>query len=382
MGLKVFSLPRKLTEETDMNQDPILNIYCRNLADLVNERSFEPPHLNPLSISPWLAMSLLQKAIRRGDIDYTLGSAATLLETAPDRLWRRLCVTAFEDIGVGDIETISLVMAGLTGKAWRARNGGDWRIASYLVQRMAGSVKCRATDDLTFIAERHPDFELDRLRLTFEPIPKLLDMVVSNAPLPRRALSLWYAIGTHRCRSDILRTRKGDPHGVLDALCERGFPESLIEISRSGLAKCGEIIVPFVPLLWRELQRSTSTIEKTSLPRPEMIGGIPAYAYNMHTREGKQAFGLFLKSDSETVRWLASIVPPAKRSFLLGHMIFRIESASVDRRLRWGTGDRLWQMSDVEAHGYKRQEMAEGLRLLHKDLPLLNEARRHIAGVV
>ena len=363
-----------------MNKDPILDIHCRHLADLVSETNYEPPRSNPLDISPWLAMSLMQKAIRRGDIPYALRSAATLLENSPDRLWRRLCVTAFEDIGVADTETVSLVMAGLSGKYWRGCNGGDWRIASYLVRRMAKSVKCRSADDLAYIAERHPDFEADRLRLTFEPIPKLLDIVISTAPLPERALALWYAIGTHRCRSDILRTRKGDPHGVLDALCELGFPESLIEVSRSGLAKSGEILVPFVPLLWRELQTSARTVEEISLPRPKLVGGIPAYAYDMHTREGKLAIGLFLKRRSETDRWLKELSPPAKRSALLGHMIFRIESACLDRRLRWEAGDKLWCMSDVELQGYRHEDMTEGLRLLQNDLPLLNEARRQIAG--
>ena len=95
-----------------MNKDPILDIHCRHLADLVSEDNFEPPRLHPHDISPWLAMSLMQKAIRRGDIPYALRSAATLLESSPERLWRRLCVTAFEDIGVADTETVSLVMAG------------------------------------------------------------------------------------------------------------------------------------------------------------------------------------------------------------------------------------------------------------------------------
>lgn len=362
-----------------MNKDPILNIYRRNLAELVSQNNFEPPHLNPLDISPWLAMSLLQKAIRRGHTDFALRAAATLLECSYDRLWRRLCVTAFEDIGVADAETLSLVVAGLTGKTWRAQNGGDWPIASYLIMRMASTVKCRAADDLAYICEKHPKFEQDRLQLTFETIPKLLDIVTSVAPLPRRALALWYAIGTHRCRSDILRTRKGDPHGVLDALCQLGFTDTLVEVSRSGLAKCGEILVPFVPLLWQELQKSTSTIEAITMPPSEMIGGIPEYVYDMHTREGRQATSLFLKSNTETRLWLENSVPPAKRLDLLRNMIFRVESACVDQRLRWETGDRLWHMSDVEIGGCKPATIEQGLRILNTDMPRLNEARRQIS---
>ena len=49
-----------------------------------------PPPLTPLPISPWMAMSLMQKAVRRGETVRALGAAATLLIDAPDKLWRRL----------------------------------------------------------------------------------------------------------------------------------------------------------------------------------------------------------------------------------------------------------------------------------------------------
>ena len=49
-------------------------------------------------------MSLMQKAIRRGREEIALRAAATLLRDSPDRLWRRCGVTAFEDIGVADLD--------------------------------------------------------------------------------------------------------------------------------------------------------------------------------------------------------------------------------------------------------------------------------------
>ena len=44
------------------------------------------------------------------------------------------------------------------------------------------------------------------------------------------------------------------------------------------------------------------------------------------------------------------------------------------------TGDRLRRMSDLEARGLDPQDMAEGYGLLRSDLPVLNEARRRVAG--
>ncbi|VDC27461.1 hypothetical protein [Pseudogemmobacter humi] len=52
-----------------------------------------PPRPTPISITIWQAMSLLQKAVRRGRLELALQAASTLLEIAPDRFWRRAGIT-------------------------------------------------------------------------------------------------------------------------------------------------------------------------------------------------------------------------------------------------------------------------------------------------
>ena len=71
----------------------------------IHDRGSDLPRFEPLDISPYVAMSLLQKAIRRDRVDLALGSSARLLDISPERLWRRLAVTAFEDLGVADLDT-------------------------------------------------------------------------------------------------------------------------------------------------------------------------------------------------------------------------------------------------------------------------------------
>ncbi|MFP6870850.1 MAG: hypothetical protein VCE91_16225 [Nitrospinota bacterium] len=73
-----------------MNGFSILEYYRTNLADALRERGDEVPEFALLRISPWVAMSLMQKGIRRGRTDLALGAAATLLEVSPQRLWRKL----------------------------------------------------------------------------------------------------------------------------------------------------------------------------------------------------------------------------------------------------------------------------------------------------
>jgi hypothetical protein len=77
----------------DMNGTTIVNDARELLATEIF--TYREPKPEPLKISPWLAMSFLQKAIRRGESEWAQRAAATLLLIAPDRLWRRCGAAAF-----------------------------------------------------------------------------------------------------------------------------------------------------------------------------------------------------------------------------------------------------------------------------------------------
>jgi hypothetical protein len=139
-----------------MSNPNILDVARQKLCDAIS--SYQVPLCDSLPISPWIAMSLMQKAIRRGDEPLTLRAAVTLLHISPERLWRRCGCIAFEDIGVSDIETVSLVTAALAGKRFRASVGGEWAVTSFIVSRMARARKCRGADDLLLAAELHPAY--------------------------------------------------------------------------------------------------------------------------------------------------------------------------------------------------------------------------------
>ena len=114
-----------------MNGPEILRLIRLDLQRTVTVRG-RPPNPRPLDVSPWLAMSVLQKAIRRGRGDLALGAAATLLRDAPDKLWRRVGCIAFEDIGVASLEVVGLATAALAGKQARAALGANGRLRAAL----------------------------------------------------------------------------------------------------------------------------------------------------------------------------------------------------------------------------------------------------------
>jgi hypothetical protein len=134
--------------------EPDLTGTAKNqLRDAVAE--FQPPPCDALTISPWVAMSLMQKAIRRGRKDLALRAAATLLQGSPERHWRRLGCIAFEDIGIGSLDAVASITAALAGKRFRDDLRGEWPTASLLVTKMADASKCRASDDLLLTSRMH-----------------------------------------------------------------------------------------------------------------------------------------------------------------------------------------------------------------------------------
>ena len=79
-----------------------------SLSELIS-RYATPPQPAVFECSTGLAKSVLQKAVRRGETQIALTAATTLLEMAPDQLWRRMVGIAMEDVGHGSWQTVEMV---------------------------------------------------------------------------------------------------------------------------------------------------------------------------------------------------------------------------------------------------------------------------------
>ena len=116
-----------------MNGPEILHLIRHDLQRAI-ARQGTPPTPQPLDTSPWVAMSAMQKAIRRGREDLALSAAASLHRAAPDKLWRRIGFIAYEDGGVASLTAVGLATAALAGKQSRAAFGGEWAVAGLVRQ--------------------------------------------------------------------------------------------------------------------------------------------------------------------------------------------------------------------------------------------------------
>jgi hypothetical protein len=327
-----------------------------------------------MDASPWVAMSAMQKATRRGREDLALSAAATLLRDAPDKLWRRIGCIAYEDVGLASLNAVGLATVSLGGKQARAALGGEWSVASYVVTELSRAPKCRAADDLLMACELHPDYAEARAELPSLTTRDLITVATGQGSIQERALALRYALGTDRDRSTLV-SRRGEPRLVFDHLCEAGWPHSVVEVVREGFRRTGIMLCPLVALLSCE-QRQATHVEGDELPPEKMIGDVPSWAVDLYSREGRAALARFLQTDAPAARWTRRSVRPARRVPFLGHIVFRVEGGLVVNRMRWALGDELRRQADVECSGPECPDATEIFDLMQADLPLLNEVRQ------
>jgi hypothetical protein len=361
-----------------VNNLEIVSHFRHQLAQHIAERESVPP-IDPISASPWVAMSLLQKAIRRGREDLAQRAAATLFMDDPAKLWRRVGGIAFEDIGLANLDTVALVTAALAGKRVRAALGGEWATASFAISQMARARKCRAADDLLMACEAHPAYAHARQELAQLRTRTLLEIAIGTAPIIQRALALWFAIGTDRRPSKHLPSRRGEPQAAFDYLCDAGFPHSVAEIAREGFRKTGEVLAPLVALLSRET-RSEMTTASDEFPPEIFIGEIPAFCLDYYSRDGRAAFAKFIQTNAEAARWIRAHVAPARRVEFLGGIVFRCEGGALKDRMRWPLGDELQRQYEIECAGPECNDASEIIALVRGDIELLNAVRAELFG--
>jgi len=166
----------------------------------------------PIAADPWIVSSLLQKSIRRGEAEIARRAALTFFKLKGGAIWRRLMVIAFEDIGVGSIDALTITAAAAGDSAWRKRNGGDLRIAVQLARMLAEAPKDRSADYLCD-ANDHPmlaEFWLAMEKASLESrLSRVRDQALS---LLQRAVAAVSALGRlKRSGSSVISSTPGYP---------------------------------------------------------------------------------------------------------------------------------------------------------------------------
>jgi hypothetical protein len=164
---------------------------------LTNGLDREPPVVELLIADRWIVKSLLQKSIRRGEVEVAQRAALTFLAQKGSAIWRRFIVIAFEDVGAGSADVVAMTVAASTDSSWRKKAGGDAAVAAHLTRLLAEAPKSRSAEHLITSADQHPSFEQERRAVSSSSIADNLAALADKSnSLTHRALAGWCVSGS------------------------------------------------------------------------------------------------------------------------------------------------------------------------------------------
>ncbi len=287
----------------------------------------------------WLLASCLQKSIRRGQVPRAINCNSDLAIFAPGYVRKRLGIIALEDIGLGNPSSVADYIL-------------DPDIPTGL-PALCGGLKSRDACDLFWIMQTDPQLEKLRFDLGWLGIASQQEIAgCTTRPLWERLAAL-HAM----------------PHAdAVDTLAGMGLPSEQVEVLRKAKRMGLADLELAYGLLLVEAQGVLPTVKETALPPAPLINGIPAYAYDMYTRTGKEAIR----------RWRGSIPQFAVIRLNQVHaLLYFVETELLDRMARYPFSSVIEQK--VLVLHFPQGNAAELIALAREKLPSLHQIRLEVA---
>ena len=333
-----------------------------------------------IGLDRWIALSSLQKSIRRGALEPATVAAEYLWSEA-SRLLDRLLVIGLEDIGVGDPEILREVIELTTDRAWRRKLPDKGRaVVLGLVERMCTATKSRFADEVLAIAQLEPALGSVRTGLATASAEQLATYSVTSEDIGVRALALWFLAGTARYPMDGVERRQGTLSALWEVSSGLGVPADWLRLLGSAARKMPWPLPILLPLAFASKANGTlSQLSEDSLF--ETWCGMPLYALDQFTRRGRLAIGRWLAGNSEFQKLLLSAAPRPAWSQIIRYTVFAVEGQVCSRHLMWSE-QRLILRRSIQAELTGRGLAAEYVDplLAHAtaNLAALNERRREV----
>ena len=337
----------------------------------------KPPKCEPLIADQWVVKSLLQKSIRRGEVEISQRAALTFLSQKGSALWRRFIIIAFEDIGAGSTDVVAMTVAASTDASWRRQVGGDATIAAHLTRLLAEAPKSRSAEHLITTATHHPSVEHECRLVSNRSIADNLAAVANEFnSLIHRALATWCVSGIDWKQEKLPGT---DLPALLDTFRKLGVPEELVVATSIAVTKSREPITLMVPLIWLAANDAqVPTVLDAVVPQSPVVDDIPMYALDKHTRVGLEAIRNLVKYNNEIRELLERYVAPAQRHGAAYMAAFYADAAPLASKLSWDGADQLEALgteADLLKVGVSREGIEPLLQLFRSNVQHLNKVR-------
>jgi hypothetical protein len=357
----------------------ILEVVHDTALNLINDAGMMSS-CNPASLKcdSFIARSAMQKAIRRGDSRIALRAAAALFPNNRAVLWRRLIVTALEDLGILEFRNLLQIAGGVEGHRIGLPIGNEWAIISNVIEGCCDGARCQAANDLHNLAVNALDYEhyrIDAARLS--PHDLLSHASDEQRDLVERYIAALTSLGEDHAPWTRKR-RACEPELLAAALGQRLNP-SVVTVYTWAYRKTR------VPLAWGSLlllaanggvMPATLTFDD-DVPHAPWIDEVPSFALDQYTRAGKAALRSFAASNQ---KWKHFVEPHSfsisKQHSAAGELLFRVEGAVVTRRADWDIARTLYDQSRHIGCYLPESAVEEGFTLIRSELPSINEARQ------
>lgn len=355
-----------------MFPDLIFDFVLEQLAEEVQQHL--TPSFDPLPTDSWIARSVMQKAIRRGMVDLACRAAAQLLLIDPRTLWRRLLVTALEDLGPAEVDTTARIVAAWRDRKWRSQVGGDWPAVSELVRRSALAIKCQSANDLWNIALHDPTLAHAKATLCETDEQGILAIAATSGKVCTQAVAALIALGQNAgCSAPAFN--RAAANKLFDAFEASGRFSHVVSVYREAHRLSNVPLAALNLCLWPH-QQSLQSVARDELSATCWIGEIPSFALDQYTRTGKAAIRRYaLQSEQWRDLCEAHSIPTKLRTVAAGEILFRVEGAAVTQRRIDDQSAALFDRSTCLGCFMKPDVVATAKAILRRQLPLIDEIR-------
>lgn len=323
----------------------------------------------------YLAASLLQKAIRRDEVDLAWHASSFLLENFPDYFWKRLPIIALEDIGLGNLDVTVMAIMVSTNAELRVRLGGCHTVANAIIHAMSSATKDRSSDDLYDVVSRCPIMQETRIGL--------FEAAQAEEP-PRRSPPGGGVLHTANLMS-VQAGFVGDlpSAGInkkvwadaINRATSDDTQEILIETALLGLQKAGSILAPMLFAAGTGDNESGPTTDDILLDSPPGTA-FPTWALGQHTRVGLEGFRKYIGLSKKIRDFLVEFVDGSvSRPRVVGALIFRMDCGQLRHRRSSVGATELKTYATSLGWGIPDLAVPQALSILQEEFYLVNECR-------
>ena len=318
---------------------------------VIASSSYAPPRAPSLLISAdkkWIAVSQMQKAIRRAEPQIAVEWAHSLWHADRSYGLFRMGVIAAEEVAGANPALARGFLQSEIKREWFDERGG-FNSFAYFVDAFARSAKDRTSCDLAStaslshlqgVAAARGELDYAALRAVAEDVAK---------PTPARVSALWLLAGTKKSPNPQLGPER---HGRLIhflGACHSICPDADLLACIDLSLRLNTEPNPIALALCRAAQQEAIDSISLSVPSNAVGSGLSC-AVDAHTREGREAIERLLASSPLAKDICRPMTSKADKSKLLGSIFFRLEGHEVSPRLSYALSEK--------AHAWHRRRLA------------------------